>query len=426
MFGWLSMLGLLITGAPLFVALGLGSALMMIFQFNTPPTSIMQIMVGQVSGWPLLAMPLFILAGGIMVGGGTAKRLIDLFNAFVGHHSGGLIFGVVAFCALFGAISGSGYAAIAAVGTMMFPELRKYGYSDKLSTGVVAITGELGLLIPPSILFIVLAMLMQVSSASLFAAGLIPGFMLALIFGILGVFIAKREGVIPAPRASWKTRGRVTIKASPALIMPIIILGGIYSGFFTPTEAAAVSCGYGILIGALVYRELTWKKLWDSFMSTAQTSGIMYMMIASLGLFNYVISRSGIGVAITNLILGANLNSFWFVFVFSIAFVVLGFFMEAWTIMYIAVPLLLPAFAALNLSLVWFGVLFCVGTMIGQMTPPMCLVVYFTSKVAKVPPDVVVKGVAPFVIAETVFLIVLTLIPELSLWLPRVLGLSLG
>jgi len=414
----------LLSGAPLFVSIGLGSALIMIFGHHMPIRSIVPMMIGPVASWPMLAMPLFILAGALMLSGGSAKRMVDFFNAAFGHMRGGLIVVVVAFCTLFSALSGSGLAAIAAVGTIMFPEMRRQGYSDKLSTGVVAVTGELGVLIPPSILFIILGMLMQTSAASLFAAGVVPGLLLALVFCIIGLFLAKKEGIkVAVKRAGWRVIGDTFVKAIPAVIMPIIILGGIYSGLFTPTEAASVSCVYAILVGAVVYRGFTWQSFWGAFVSTAKISGVMYIMIASIALFSYIISVGGAPKALAGLVIQAGLSQTQFVCVLCASFIILGFVFEAWPMMWILIPLLLPTFAALDINLLWMGVLFCVGTMIGQVTPPMCVVVYFTSKIAKVPPGTVIKGIIPFLIAEVIVLFVLIFVPELSLWFPRVMGM---
>jgi len=423
LFGYSLIILLLVSGAGLWVALGVGSTLIMLFELNMSPFATIQIMFGQIASWPLLAMPLFILAGSLMLAGGSAKRLIDLFDALAGHLPGGLIIVVVLFCTLFSALSGSGYAAIAAVGTIMFPEMHKHGYSDKLSTGVMAVTGDLGILIPPSILFIVLGMLMQTSAASLFAAGMMPGILLAIVYCIVGLFLARREKVTVKASANWKARGDAFVKAIPAAVMPVVILGGIYTGFFTPTEAAAVACFYAILIGATVYRGFTWQNFWDAFVSTAKTSIVMYMMIASIGLFSYVISIGGAPKALAILITGMRLSPTMFAAVFCTMFVLLGFIFNPWGLMWILIPVLLPTFHALGANLLWVGVLFCIATMIGTMTPPMCVGIYFTAKVAKVSPGTVIRGVVPFLIAEFIILLVVVFFPEIALWLPRTMGL---
>ena len=423
--GWILVALLMVSGAPLYVALGLGSTLIMVFVYDLPWSTVAQQWIMSVDSWPLLAMPLFVLAGHLMLNGGSARRLLDAFDALLGHLTGGLLIVAVGFCTLFAALSGSGYAAIAAVGTIMFPEFRKYGYSDTLSTGVVGITGELGILIPPSMLFIIIAMLMQISSASLFAAGMIPGLLLAAIYGTVGIVIAKREGVRKKPPADWKTKKQAMIHAIPAAFMPVIVLGGIYSGKFTPTEAAAVSCVYAIVVGVLAYRAFTWHTFVEAFLKTAKMSATMYIMIGCIGIFGYIVTVSGAAVALTDIVLKMNLSSTTFVIGFCVVFVLLGFVFNPFTLTFILVPVLLDTFIAQGVSLLWIGVLFCIGVMIGTFTPPMCTGVYFTAKIAQVSPMVVIRGSIPFLIAEFIFMIILVFVPEICLWLPRAMGLMM-
>ncbi|MBW1799135.1 MAG: TRAP transporter large permease, partial [Deltaproteobacteria bacterium] len=370
--GWLLVAALLILGAPLYAALGLGSAFIMVFVHGLPWSVVAQQWIMSANSWPLLAMPLFTLAGHLMLNGGSARRLLDAFDNFFGHLAGGLLVVAVGFCALFGALSGSGYAAIAAVGTIMFPEFRKYGYTDTLATGVVGVTGDLGILIPPSMLFIIIAMLMQISAASLFAAGMVPGLILAVLYGIVGIFLARRQGVKRKAPVDWKTRWQAGVRAIPAAFMPVIILGGIYTGFFTPTEAAAVSCAYAVVVGVAVYRAFTWGSFVDAFLKTARMSATMYIMIGSIGIFSYIVNISGAPVALTNIVVDMQLSPTIFALAFSVVFVMLGFVFNPISLTFILMPVLLDTFMAQGVSLLWIGTLFCIGTMIGTFTPPMC------------------------------------------------------
>jgi len=423
--GWLLVGFLLVLGAPLYAALGLGSAFIMIFVYELPWSIVAQQWIMSANSWPLLAMPLFTLAGHLMLNGGSARRLLDAFDSLFGHLAGGLLVVAVGFCALFGALSGSGYAAIAAVGTIMFPEFRKYGYSDSLATGVVGVTGDLGILIPPSMLFIIIAMLMQISAASLFAAGMVPGLLMAALYGIVGVILARKEGVKRKPPVDWTTRRNAIVKSIPALLMPIIILGGIYSGIFTPTEAAAVSCAYAVLVGVVIYRAFTWKLLLDAFINTARMSATMYIMIGSIGIFSYIVNISGAPVALTNIVVDMNLTPTIFAMAFSVVFVILGFVFNPISLTFILMPVLMETFMAQGVSLLFIGTLFCIGTMIGTFTPPMCTGIYFTAKVANVPPSVVIRGVIPFLITAFIFMLILVIFPGICLWLPKVMGLMM-
>ena len=307
----------------------------------------------------------------------------------------------------------------------MFPEFRKYGYSDTLATGVVGVTGDLGILIPPSMLFIIIAMLMQISAASLFAAGMLPGFLMAAAYGVVGIYLARKQGVRRKPPVGWDVRWRAAVKAIPALFMPIIILGGIYSGMFTPTEAAALSCAYAIIVGVVIYRAFTWHLLFDAFFKTAKMSATMYIMIGSIGIFGYIVNISGIPVAITNVVVEMNLSPTVFALAFSLVFVLLGFVFNPVSLTFILLPVLLDTFTTQGVSLLWIGTLFCIGTMIGTFTPPMCTGVYFTAKIANVSPTVVIRGVIPFLITAFIFMLFVVIFPGICLWLPRTLGLMM-
>jgi len=404
--------------------MGLGSGLLMWFEHNMSLQALAQSMVASITSWPLLAMPLFILAGNLMVAGGSAKRLMNCFNALFGHVRGGLLIATIGFCTVFAALSGSGFAAAAAVGPIMFKEMRKAGYSDGLMTSAVAVSSELGILIPPSVFFIILGMFWEVSTASIFAAGMVPGLILAALYAIVGTLLARSEKVKTVEFASWQTKGDAFIKALPAFSMPVIILGGIYTGFFTPTEAAAVACLCAIGAG-LIYRSVTSRGMWDACLQAAKTNIVMYALLAGIGAFTYVIARSGVSQSLTELVYGLNLSRYMLVSIYCVMLIAMGFIFPPVAVILITAPLLLPTFTAMGISLLWMAVLLCVCANIGMMTPPMCVSVYFVSKIADVAPAVVIKRIWYFIVTMVVFLFVLIFVPEIALWFPRTLGMQM-
>lgn len=413
-----------LSGANIFVALGLGSALVMIFYFNLPAQSVGQLMLGRVSSYTLLAMPLFMLAGHLLINGGGTKRFIAFFEAWIGHFPGGLLAATVAFCIFFAAMTGSSYATIAAVGTIMLPEMKKAGYSDSLRSGVVACSGHLGNLIPPSLSMIVVGALTERSVATLFAAGLVPGLIIGIGTLILGTIIAISQGVSKKPPASWRTRGTLFVKAFPCLLMPIVILGAIYTGFATPTEAAAVSCFYAMLIGLVIYGELrSWQAIKTSFVNAAKSAVMIYMIMAGVVLFSNVISRSGMAVAMVNFIIDLGVGRLGLVIILNTMLLGLGFFISPFSLMYMAIPILLPICAELGINLVWLGVLWLMNALIGSITPPMAGGLYITARVADLPPGPVFRGAIPFLGVWVTVLFLVIFFPDVALWVPRIMGM---
>ena len=421
-FGLILCLVLFITGAPIFVALGLGSTIALIYAAGLPMVEIAHVLFQSINSFTLLAAPLFILAGDLMIHGASAKALTDFMGSLVKHLRGGLLAATVASCAFFAALSGSATATIVAIGTIMIPEMQKNGYDQRISTGVVAVSGTLGNLIPPSIVFITYAVLAGVPTAKCFAAGMMPGVLTAAMLIGTGIFICRRKQFILPPASSWGERKSSFVRAIPALIMPVIILGGIYCGIFTPTEAAGVACVYALFIGWVIYRESSVVDIWAALEQTARTTGMLYMLIASASLLNFVLTFVGIPQAINMFVVSLNLNSLSFLVIFSLVYVMLGFVMEPISLMFVAVPIMMPSCATLGINMVHFGVVVCISILVGMITPPMAIQLYITSKVSGVPPQEVIRGAIPFLITMCGALIIVILWPGLSLWLPSVIG----
>lgn len=413
-----------ISGANIFVALGIGAALVMMTTLNMPISSIGQLMMRRLEMYTMLAMPLFMLAGNLLLQGGGVKKFIDFFDAWIGHFRGGLLMAATGFCIFFAAMTGSGYATIAAVGSIMCPEMKKAGYSDATRGGLIACAGQLGNLIPPSISMIVIGALTERSVATLFAAGLVPGVLIG--FGIMGVgiFIARREGVAVKERSNWKTRWVSLFQAIPSIIMPIIILGGIYTGAFTPTEAAAVSVLYSILIGVLIYGGLrSWTKIKAGFNNAARSAVMVYVIMAGVSLFGFVVSRSGLGGILVNFILDTGMGRLGIVVILNVALLGLGFFISPFTLLYLAIPVLAPVAGDLGISLIWIGVLWLMNALVGAITPPMAAALYIAARVAEVEPGRVFRGALPFLAVWVVVLFLVVFIPDVALWLPKAMGM---
>jgi len=406
-------------GLPIFIAFGLGSALVLVFHYHVAFSEIASIMFGAVDSYTLLAAPLFILLGSIVVSGGMGKRLIDFTLSFFGHLPGGLIVASIAFCTIFAALSGSGLAAIAAIGTIMFPELRKQGYSVEISAGAIASGGQLGILIPPSIFFIVIAMLMQISAADLFAGGLFPGLIMAFGLCVVGVISSKRQDIKKLSQANWKTKWKTFVRAIPSLIMILLVLGGIYSGLFTPTEAATVACVYAALVGFLIHKELTWKSLFEALGSASFVTGAIYLLIGGIFIFNMVLSRAGISMAVADFVMESEFSTLTFIILLNIFVLVVSFVIDPWALMFMIIPVLMPTFLALEIDLVWVGVMMCIGTMIGYLTPPMAPGLYFTSRVLDVPAAKIAKGLIPYLIVMALVLPICIIWPGIITWLPN-------
>lgn len=417
-------LGLLVffffSGASLAIALGLGSSLALVFGLHEPLPIISQGMFERVNSFTLLAAPLFITAGMLMVGGG-AKYIVTFFDDLVGHLPGGMLVATVGAATLFAAITGSTLASIAIIGSIMIPEMTKKGYPPWLAAGVVAASGCLGNIIPPSQFFILYSVLTEQSAARLFAAGMIPGLIISILFIVVGVIICKVINIPLKEPVSWRQRGASFVKAIPAFLMPVIILGGIYTGFFTPTEAGAVSVVIAILVGFLVYREFTFKSFISCIKDAAILSSVIYFLIIGVQPFTHLVSRLGAPAYITSLVVGAQLSPIGFLLILNALYLFFGFFIEAWAILFMIVPVLVPVFQVMNVDLIQVGVLFALACQVGYITPPMAVGLYFTSKVSGVPPGQVIKGATPFLLSMVAVLILIVFIPELATWLPEVI-----
>lgn len=378
----------------------------------------------------LMAVAYFILAGGLTGEGGIADKLVVWVNDLVGWMRGGLAAVATVASLLFGAITGSGLTSIAALGPLLVSRMEKYGYNRSYSMGVICASGFMGLLIPPSIPLMIYALLAQQSVAALFASTIIPGIILTVFYLIINFFFCRRwmkpvEKISESSEISggWlKRTSKHTWAAFPALLFPVIIVGGIFGGVFTPTEAAAVACVYALIIGVLVYRGLTWKPLTKVFRGALGSIGMIMILVGFGMFFSRVLLRVGVAEAMTGAILGITENPVLILLLINALLLLLGMFMETICILLITVPLLLPLFDAIGMNLVQAGAVICINVGIGQVTPPFAVGLFLGARVGNIPLTEIIKVAILFIaLGALPVLFLTTYIPELSLWLPTLI-----
>ncbi|PID16119.1 C4-dicarboxylate ABC transporter permease [Sporosarcina sp. P34] len=394
------------------------------------------IMYTSVAKFTLLAIPFFILAGVIMEHAGISKRLIDFAQALVGHRKSGIIFVTVMTAIFFAAISGSGPATVAAIGGILIPGMVKNGYKTETAAGLVASSGAIGIIIPPSIAFIVFAVVagdqIPVSIGRMFMAGVIPGLLLGVGFIIAAMFVRyrqeKREGPIsqqyimePATSAE---RFKAFGNAIWGLLIPIIILGGIYGGFFTPTEAAVVAVFYSLFIGFFIYRELTLKKLYDILVAAGIQTAVVMFIVSAASVYAYIITTEQIATQISDVMLSISDNKIIILLLINIILLIAGMFIDAISAYYIFIPILLPIVLLFDVDPTVFGVFMTVNLAIGLFTPPVGLNLFVAAGISNTSIGQISKGVLPFVVSSIIILLLITYIPQISTFLPDLLDIK--
>ena len=418
----------LILGLPIAICLGLSSVCAILYS-GTSLTIVATNMYSGISKFLLLAIPFFVLSGNIMAKAGISKRLIDFVDTCVGHKKGGIAIVCVIVACFFGAISGSGPATVAALGAVLIPAMvEQGGFSAPFSTALMATSSSIAIVIPPSIAFVVYASITGVSIADMFMAGIVPGLLMGVALVIIVMIEAKKHNIQPSrKKASAKERWATFKDAFWGFLMPIIILGGIYGGIFTPTEAAAVSVVYGLFVGMVIYREVKIKDLFDILVDSAKTTGGIMLIVASASLFSFVCTKFGIATAASDLLASIAHNQFTFLLIVNIIFLIAGCFIDANSAMYIFVPIMLPVCKALGYDVVAFGVMATVNLAIGQVTPPVGvnLFVAISIKIKKgleVTLQQISRAVMPMIAASVAVLLIITYIPAVSTALPKALA----
>ena len=423
---FLSFFIFLILNVPIAICLGLSSVCAILYS-GTSLTIVATNMYSGISKFLLLAIPFFVLSGNIMAKAGISKRLIKFVNTCVGHRRGGIAIVCVIVACFFGAISGSGPATVAALGAVLIPAMvEEGGFSAPFSTAMMATSRSIAIVIPPSIAFVVYASITGVSIADMFAGGILPGILMGLALILVIMIEVRRKGIQPTTKkAAWGERFRAFGDAFWGFLMPVIILGGIYGGIFTPTEAAAVSVVYGLFVGMVIYREVKFRDLIDIFVDSAKTTGGIMLIVACASLFSFVCTKFGISQAASELLGSVAHNQFIFLLIVNVIFLIAGCFIDANSAMYIFIPIMLPVCKALGYDLVAFGILATVNLAIGQVTPPVGvnLFVAISIKIKKgleVSLQQISRAVVPMIAACVVVLLMVTYIPQISVCLPKV------
>ena len=424
---FLSFFVFLILGVPISICLGLSSVCAILYS-GTSLTIIATNMYSGISKFLLLAIPFFVLSGNIMAKAGISKRLVKFVDKCVGHRRGGIAIVCVIVACFFGAISGSGPATVAALGAVLIPAMIESGFSAPFSTALMATSSSIAIVIPPSIAFVVYASITGVSIADMFSAGIIPGILMGIALVVVVMLEARKNHMEAArTKATAAERWAAFKDAFWGFLMPVIILGGIYGGIFTPTEAAAVSVIYGLFVGMVIYREVKIKDLADILIDSAKTTGGIMLIVASATLFSYVCTKFGIAEAASALLGKVAVNQVVFLLICNIIFLIAGCFVDANSAMYIFIPIMLPVCQALGYDVVAFGVMATVNLAIGQVTPPVGvnLFVAISIKLKKgltVTLPQISKAVVPQIISCVVVLFLITYIPEISVALPKALA----
>ncbi len=411
---------MLVLGFEMLLVLGIPALMVKEFFYGAlPDPVIVQKIVGGINHSTLLAIPFFILAAELMGDGQIARRLTAMADSFLRHFRGGAGYTAIGGSLAFGSVSGSAPATVAAMGRMVFPEMQKAGFKEKFSLGLIASSAETSLLLPPSITFIIYGWMTGTSVAKLFLAGIVPGFVLAFSFAVLVWWEARKDGVARGEKASWSERLQSISRAKWAIGMPVIILGGIYTGYFTPTEAAAASVVYAIFVESVVFRTLTFKKLFAITERAALSTAIIFILLALGGLLSYFVTLAQVPASILAFINHIDAGPIVFLIVINVIFLIFGMFVDPNSALLILVPPLYPVAMALGIDPVHFGVIVTLNITIGMITPPFGLDLFVASSTLSKPVMLIISGIGPFIVANIATLLVITYIPPVSTFLPN-------
>ncbi len=419
-----SFVALAIVGVPIAFVLGCSAFVSMWFGSTQALTIIPQQMFAACDSFPLLAIPLFMIAGSLMGEGGISKRLINLADACVGHYTAGMAYVGIITCMIFAAISGSGPATVASVGGIMIPAMVAAGYDKGFACAVMAIAGSIGIIIPPSIPMVTYGVSANASIGGLFTSGFGPGILIGLSLMACSYFLCKKGGFgLPAhEKMPMSARWKAFKDAILALFMPFIILGGIYGGIFTPTEAAAVACFYGLIVGVFVYKELPVKKLGKVLVDSAVTTAMIMLIIAAAKVFGWIMTSEKIPDAMARAILAISDHSFVILLLINILLLFVGCFMETNAALVIFTPILLPVATTLGLSPIHFGAIMIVNLAIGMVTPPLGVNLFVACGIEKISIDRISKAVLPLIVVNVIDLLLITYIEPISMFLVHLAG----
>ncbi|UOQ45068.1 TRAP transporter large permease [Halobacillus salinarum] len=409
---------LLLLSVPIGIALGLSTLFTLFYSGGIPLPFLMKELVTSVDSFPLMAVPFFILAGEIMGKGGISERLFNFANALVGNKTGGFAMATIVTCMFFAAISGSGPATVAAIGGIMIPAMVKQGYDKKFATATVAAAGSIGVIIPPSIPMVIYGVVGGASIGDMFIAGIIPGILVGLSLMVWAYFYSKKHNYKGSEqKTSLANIGKTFWEAKWALVIPVVILGGIYGGIFTPTEAAVIAVVYGMIAGLFLYRELAIKDLPKLLADASLTTATVLIIVGSATAFGRLLTIEQIPTQVANLLLSISENEIVIILLITVLLLIVGCFMDTLAAIIILTPILLPIAVNLGYDPIHFGIIMVVNLAIGFITPPLGVNLFVGSGISGLSIEQLSKAILPYFFAMLFSLLMITFIPELSLWL---------
>jgi C4-dicarboxylate transporter DctM subunit len=415
------LLALMLTGMPISISLGLTVLTFLFTMTSVPIESVALKLFTGIEKFEIMAIPFFILAGNFLTHGGVARRMINFASSMVGHWHGGLALAGVMACALFAAVSGSSPATVVAIGSIILPAMVRQGYPKRFGAGVITTSGALGILIPPSIVMVMYSVTTNTSVGKLFMAGVVPGLMLAFLLGLTTWYLARKHGYPRMAKASWGERWSTFRKSAWGLILIVIVMGGIYTGMFTPTEAAAVSAVYAFFIAVFVYKDLKLKQVGKVLLDSAAMSAMLLYIITNAVLFSFLMTSENIPQMMAEWITGQGLGVITFLLVVNILLLLAGNVMEPSSIVLIMAPILFPVAMKLGIDPIHFGILIVVNMEVGMCHPPVGLNLYVASGITKMGITELTIAVWPWLLTMLAFLVAVTYIPQISLWLPNLI-----
>ncbi|MBK5915790.1 TRAP transporter large permease [Rhodocyclus purpureus] len=417
------LLALMLTGMPISISLGLTVLTFLFTMTQVPLESVALKLFTGIEKFEIMAIPFFILAGNFLTHGGVARRMINFATAMVGHWHGGLgLAGVVA-CALFAAVSGSSPATVVAIGAILLPAMVKAGFPNRFGAGVITTSGALGILIPPSIVMVMYSVATNTSVGALFMAGVIPGLALAAVLGGVTWYRAKKFDYPRQPKASLAERIKAFRDSVWGLLLIVVVMGGIYSGMFTPTEAAAMSAVYAFIVAVFIYKDMSLKDVPKVLLNSANMSAMLLYIITNAVLFSFIMTNEGIPQALADWMIGNGLGVITFLLAVNVILLLAGNFMEPSSIVLIFAPILFPVAVKLGIDPVHFGILMVVNMEVGMCHPPVGLNLYVASGITRMGITELTVAVWPWLLSMLGFLVLVTYWPPLSTWLPRTLGM---